>query len=604
MINESINGLKRTHMCAEVNENCINQQVVIMGWVNKRRDLGQLIFITLRDRTGIVQVVINEDKTSKEIFKKAESIRGEFVLAVKGNVILRTKENINPDMKTGKIEIEAEELRILSEAEVPPFQVADEGVKDDLRLHYRYIDLRRPEIQSNLITRHKIAQTVRSFLNQEGFLEIETPVLTKSTPEGARDYLVPSRIYPGNFYALPQSPQIFKQLLMISGFDRYYQIVKCFRDEDLRADRQPEFTQIDMELSFIDMEDIMSINEKLIKKVFKDILDLDIQTPFIKMTYEEAMTRYGSDKPDIRFDMELVDISEIVKDTEFLVFKSALENGGSVRGINAIGCGNYPRKQIDALVDFVKTYKAKGLAWISVKENNEFKTTLSKFFTNEELANIANKFNAKSGDLILICADKNEIVFDALGNLRLEIARRENLTSTDDYKFLWVVDFPEFEWDEEENRFFAKHHPFTMPLDEDIPLLEKDPSKVRAKAYDMVLNGFEIGGGSIRIHQQEVQQKVFNVLGFSKEDAQERFGFLLEAFKYGAPPHGGLAFGLDRLTMLITKCSAIRDVIAFPKVKDASCPLTDAPNVVDEKQLLELGIKVDKFNSRIQNIEE
>ena len=601
-MSEFIKGLKRSHMCCEVREHMIGEKVTVMGWVNKRRDLGQLIFIALRDRTGLVQIVINENTATEDIRKKAESIRGEYVVAAVGTVIARTEPNINPNMETGKIEIDVEELRILSEAETPPFQVADVGVKDDLRLKYRYIDLRRPEVQKNIILRHKLAQTVRSFLNEEGFLEIETPMLTKSTPEGARDYLVPSRVHPGNFYALPQSPQIFKQLLMVSGFDKYYQIVKCFRDEDLRADRQPEFTQIDMELSFVDIDDIISVNENLIKKMFKETIGQDIETPFLRMPYSEAMERFGSDKPDIRFEMELVDISKTVQDTEFIVFKSALENNGSVRGINAKGCGMYPRRKIDALIEYVKNYKAKGLAYIAIQEDGSFKTSISKFFDNEKLQEIVDKFDGVAGDLILICADKNEIVFDALGNLRLEIARNENILNNKEFKFLWVTEFPLFEWDEESQRFFAKHHPFTMVVEEDIPLLESDPANARAKAYDIVLNGVELGGGSIRIYQRDIQKKMLEILGFTPETAEESFGFLLEAFKYGTPPHGGIAYGLDRIAMLLTESSAIRDVIAFPKVKDASCPMTDAPNTVDNKQLEELGLKLENLINRHETL--
>ena len=498
-------------------------------------------------------------------------------------------------MKTGAIEIIAEELRILSESETTPFQVEDEiTVKDDLRLKYRYIDLRRRCQLKNMILRHKTAQVIRNFLSDEGFLEIETPVLGKSTPEGARDYLVPSRVHPGSFYGLPQSPQLYKQLLMVSGMDRYYQIAKCFRDEDLRADRQPEFTQVDMELSFVDVDDIIDVNERLIKKVFKEILDVDVPIPMQRMKYKDAMERYGSDKPDVRFGMELHNITDIVRGTEFVVFKNAIEAGGSVRAINANGCGHYPRKQIDSLVEFVKTYKAKGLAWIVVNDDGSLKSQIAKFFTPEKLQEIVDALEGTPGDLILICADADRVVFDSLGALRCEIARRQELTRPDDFRFLWVTEFPMFEWDDEENRYVAEHHPFTCPMDEDLPLLDTDPSKVRAKAYDMVLNGFELGGGSIRIHRRDIQQKIFSLLGFSDEDAQERFGFLLDAFKYGVPPHGGLAFGFDRIIMLMTGSSSIRDVIAFPKVKDASCPLTDAPGTVDDKQLDELGIAIVK----------
>ena len=592
---EAMTGLKRSHMCCDVSEELIGSEVTVMGWVQRRRDLGQLIFIALRDRTGLVQAVVDGNNSAPELFKKAESVRSEYVLAIRGKVAPRTEGNVNKNMKTGAIEIIAEELRILSESETTPFQVEDEiTVKDDLRLKYRYIDLRRPCQLKNMILRHKTAQVIRNFLSDEGFLEIETPVLGKSTPEGARDYLVPSRVHPGSFYGLPQSPQLYKQLLMVSGMDRYYQIAKCFRDEDLRADRQPEFTQVDMELSFVDVDDIIDVNERLIKKVFKEILDVDVPIPMQRMKYKDAMERYGSDKPDVRFGMELHNITDIVRGTEFAVFKNAIEAGGSVRAINANGCGHYPRKQIDSLVEFVKTYKAKGLAWIVVNDDGSLKSQIAKFFTPEKLQEIVDALEGKPGDLILICADADRIVFDSLGALRCEIARRQELTRPDDFRFLWVTEFPMFEWDDEENRYVAEHHPFTCPMDEDLPLLDTDPSKVRAKAYDRVLNGFELGGGSIRIHRRDIQQKIFSLLGFSDEDAQERFGFLLDAFKYGVPPHGGLAFGFDRIIMLMTGSSSIRDVIAFPKVKDASCPLTDAPGTVDDKQLDELGIAIVK----------
>ena len=589
---ESMTGFKRSCMCGLVNETMTGENVTVMGWVQRRRDLGQLIFIALRDRTGIVQVVI-DGNSEEEIFKKAETVRSEYVLAVTGKVALRTEENINESMKTGKIEIIAEQMKILSESDTPPFQVEDNiNVNDELRLKYRYLDLRRPSIFKNIQLRHNVVKTVRDFLSDEGFLEIETPMLQKSTPEGARDYLVPSRVHPGSFYALPQSPQLFKQLLMVSGVDRYYQIARCFRDEDLRADRQPEFTQIDMELSFIDIDDIMDVNERLIKKVFKEILGVDVKTPFRRMTWREGMDRFGSDKPDLRFGMELKNITEVVKDTEFVVFKNAIANGGSVRAINAEGCGHFPRKQIDSLAEFVKTYKAKGLAWIVINDDGSIKSQIAKFFTEEKMAEIVKAMDGKPGDLILICADKDKVVFDSLGALRLELAKRLNLTKPDDYNFLWITEFPMFEWDEEENRWTAEHHPFTSPMDEDLPLLDTDPGKCRAKAYDMVLNGVELGGGSIRIHRRDIQNKIFNLLGFTDEQAQERFGFLLDAFKYGVPPHGGLAFGLDRMVMLMAGATTIRDVIAFPKVKDASCLLTNAPDVVDEKQLEELSIAI------------
>lgn len=592
---EALAGLKRSCMCCDVNETMIGKEVTVMGWVQRRRDLGQLIFIALRDKTGLVQIAIDGNVAEKELFEKAESVRSEFVLAVRGQVAPRTEGNINPNMKTGTIEIIASEFRILSEAETTPFQIEDNiTVKDDLRFKYRYLDLRRPSQLNNLVLRHKVVQVMRNFLDQEDFLEIETPILGISTPEGARDYLVPSRVHPGSFYGLPQSPQQYKQLLMVSGMDRYYQIAKCFRDEDLRADRQPEFTQVDMELSFIDVEDILDINERMMQKVFQDILNVEISLPLKRMTYKEAMERFGSDKPDIRFGMELVNISEVVGDTDFVVFRTALEAGGSVRAINAKGCGTFPRKKIDSLVEFVKTYRAKGLAWIAINEDGSLKTQIAKFFTDEKLAEIVDKMDGKPGDLILICADQDKVVFDSLGALRLELSKMLELTKADDFSFLWITEFPMLEWDEEAGRFVAVHHPFTAPMDEDIDLLETDPGRVRAKAYDIVLNGYELGGGSIRIHRRDVQQKMFGLLGFTLEDAQQRFGYFLDAFKYGAPPHGGLAFGLDRIIMLMCGASSIRDVIAFPKVKDASCPMTDAPTVVDEKQLDELGICIKK----------
>ncbi|MCJ7857040.1 aspartate--tRNA ligase [Lachnospiraceae bacterium NSJ-143] len=593
---ESMTGLKRSHMCGDITESLAGKKVTVMGWVQRRRDLGQLIFIALRDRTGIVQAVV-DGSAEEELFKKAETIRSEFVVSITGTVSLRTAENVNESMKTGKVEVIAEDLRILSESETTPFQVEDNiNVNDELRLKYRYIDLRRPSIFKNIKLRHDVTHVVRDFLDNEGFLEIETPMLTRSTPEGARDYLVPSRVHPGNFYALPQSPQLFKQLLMVSGMDKYFQIARCFRDEDLRADRQPEFTQIDMELSFIDIDDILDVNERLIKRVFKEVLGVDVKTPFRRMTWKEGMERFGSDKPDMRFGMELKNLTYIVKDTEFAVFKNAVEAGGSVRAINAEGCGKMPRKQIDQLVEFVKTYKAKGLAWIAVNDDGTLKSQIAKFFTDEKMAEIVSAMGAKPGDLILICADRNKVVFDALGALRLEMARRLELTRPDDYNFLWITEFPMFDWSEEENRFVAEHHPFTAPMDEDIALLDTDPSKVRAKAYDMVLNGVELGGGSIRIHRPDIQKKIFELLGMSDEVAYNKFGFLLNAFKYGVPPHGGLAFGLDRMVMLMAGATTIRDVIAFPKVKDASCLLTDAPNTVDEAQLDELDIAVKENN--------
>ena len=589
---EFLAGLKRTHMCGELTTENVEQNVVLMGWVQRSRNLGGLIFVSLRDRTGIIQVVFDENRCSEDIFKKAETLRTEFVIAVVGQVALRSEEAINDKMPTGRIEVIAEDLRILSTAETTPFYIEDGiNVSEALRYKYRYLDLRRPEMQKNLILRHKLASLVRDFLNREGFLEIETPMLTKSTPEGARDYLVPSRVHPGKFYALPQSPQLFKQLLMISGYDRYYQIVRCFRDEDLRADRQPEFTQIDIEMSFVDIDDILSINEKMIAYIFREALGVEIKLPLPRMTYKEAMERYGSDKPDTRFGMELVNISDLVADSEFKVFAGAVKNGGSVRGINAKGCGNFSRKEIDSLGEFVKTYRAKGLAWINVTEEG-VKSPIAKFFTEDQLDAILTRMEAEVGDLLLFIADANPVVFQALGHLRLEIARRLDILNPSEYNLLWVTEFPLFEYDEEEGRYVAKHHPFTSPMDEDIQFLESDPEKVRAKAYDIILNGVEIGGGSIRIHSTSLQEKMFKALGFSKEKAWDQFGFLLEAFKYGTPPDGGIAYGFDRLVMLLAGRNTIKDVIAFPKVQNASDLMTEAPSMVDIKQLEELHIRV------------
>ena len=586
-------GFKRTNYCGEIKEDMIGKEITLMGWVSRKRVFSHFSFILLRDRTGIVQAVVNQDTNTEDVIKKDKELKPEYVIAIKGKVVARTEENINPDMETGKVEVLINEMEILSESETPPFQIEDSvNVSTDLKLKYRYLDLRRPSVAKNLILRHNIAQSVRRFLDNEGFLEIETPFLTKSTPEGARDYLVPSRVHPGEFYALPQSPQIFKQLLMASGFDKYFQIVKCFRDEDLRADRQPEFTQVDMELSFVDDQDIMNLNERLMKTILKETKGIDIQIPFERMPYKEAMERFGSDKPDVRFGMELTNITDIVAGSEFGVFENAITAGGSVRGINAKGSCSMPRKQIDSLVELAKTYGAKGLAWIGLNEDGTFKTSIGKFFDDEKLKEIANAFNAEKGDLILICADKDNIVFDALGALRLEMAKRLELTNKEEYKFLWVTEFPLFEYDEEEERYVAKHHPFTMPMEEDIDLLETSPEKARAIAYDLVLNGYELGGGSLRIYQSDLQEKMFKYLGFSEEDANERFGFLIDAFKYGAPPHGGLALGLDRIVMLLSGSDSLRDVIAFPKVKDASCPLADAPNFVDQKQLDELMLDI------------
>ncbi|MDO4301722.1 MAG: aspartate--tRNA ligase [Clostridia bacterium] len=590
---ELMQGLKRSCYCTEVSEAMAGNVVTLMGWVSRKREFGHFSFVLLRDRTGIVQVVVDRDNCSEDVAAKEAEIRSEYVVAVTGKVQARTPENINPNMKTGKVEVTVESMKILSESDTPPFQIEDNiNVSTELRLKYRYLDLRRPSVAENIILRHKLCQIVRQFLTEEGFIEIETPMLGKSTPEGARDYIVPSRVHPGSFYGLPQSPQLFKQLLMVSGFDKYFQIAKCFRDEDLRADRQPEFTQIDMELSFVEEEDVMSVNERLIKKVFKELKDIDVETPFLRMPYCEAMERFGSDKPDIRFGMELKNITDIVTGSEFGVFQNAIDAGGSVRGINAEGCGSFPRKKIDSLVDVAKTYGAKGLAWIVCNDDGTYKTTISKFFDDETIKKIAERFDAKAGDLILLCADKNKVVFDALGALRLEVAKRLEILDNSEYKFLWVTEFPLLEYSEEEERYVAVHHPFTAPMDEDLQYCESDPGRVRAKAYDMVLNGCELGGGSIRIHSQEIQQMMFKLLGFTPEDAQERFGFLLDAFKFGAPPHGGLAFGLDRMVMLLNDTESIRDVIAFPKVKDASCLLTNAPDVVDAKQLEELGIEI------------
>ncbi|QUH31209.1 aspartate--tRNA ligase [Vallitalea guaymasensis] len=593
-MSESMQGLKRTNKCTEVSAKNIDDKVTVMGWVQKRRDLGGVIFIDLRDRTGLLQIVFDASSIGDEGFAKAEKLRSEFVIAVEGIIESRSDETINPNLKTGEIEVRAHSLRILSEAETPPFQIEENSnVKEDLRLKYRYLDLRRPDLQRNLIMRHKVAMITREFLSNEEFLEIETPMLTKSTPEGARDYLVPSRVHQGNFYALPQSPQIFKQLLMLSGYDRYFQIAKCFRDEDLRADRQPEFTQIDMELSFVDQEKVIDVNERLMQKLFKEVLDIEIEIPMQRLTYKEAMDRFGSDKPDLRFGIELVDLSDIVKDCGFKVFSGTVASGGSVRGINAEGLGNLPRRQIDALGELAKTYGAKGMAWIVINEDGTYKSAITKFLADEEVENMVKAMNGKPGDLLLFCADSNDVVYSTLGNLRLEIGRRLELLDDSVYKFAWVTEFPLLEWNKEHKRYTAMHHPFTMPMEEDLQYLESDPGRVRAIAYDMVLNGCELGGGSIRIHQRDIQEKMFAALGFSKDDAYDRFGFLLNAFKYGVPPHGGLAFGLDRIIMLMTQSDSIRDVIAFPKVKDASCPMTEAPGTVDDKQLNELGLKID-----------
>ncbi|BBF45391.1 aspartyl-tRNA synthetase [Lachnospiraceae bacterium KM106-2] len=588
---ESMKGLHRTHRCTEVSSANIGEQVTVMGWVQKSRNKGGLIFVDLRDRSGLLQIIFEESDTDKEVFEKAAKLRSEFVIAVVGKVAKRSGA-VNENLATGDIEIIAEQLRILSESETPPFPIEEDSkTKEELRLKYRYLDLRRPDLQRNLYVRSKVATLTRQFMAEEGFLEIETPMLTKSTPEGARDYLVPSRVHPGNFYALPQSPQLFKQLLMCSGYDRYFQIARCFRDEDLRADRQPEFTQMDMELSFVDIDDVIDVNERLLQKLFKEVLDVEVRLPIQRMTWQEAMDRFGSDKPDLRFGMELKDVSDVVKGCGFGVFTGALENGGSVRGINAEGQGSMPRKKIDALVDVAKTYGAKGLAYIALHEDGTVKSSFAKFMTDEEMQNLIAAMNGKAGDLLLFAADSNKVVWDVLGALRLHLANLLGLLDKNEYKFLWVTEFPQFEWSDEQGRYLAMHHPFTMPMEEDLHLLDEDLGKVRAKAYDIVLNGTEIGGGSVRIHQDDIQEKMLEKLGFTKEKAYEQFGFLLNAFKYGVPPHAGLAYGLDRLVMLMCKEDSIKDVIAFPKVKDASCLLTDAPNLVDEKQLEELSIK-------------
>ncbi len=585
-------GLKRSHRCAELGSANIGETVTVMGWVQKNRNKGGIVFVDLRDRSGILQLIFENGSVSEEDFEKAGKLRSEFVIAAVGSVEARSGA-VNENLATGEIEIRVNELRVLSESETPPFPIEENSkTKEELRLKYRYLDLRRPDLQKNLIMRSKAATLTRQFLADEGFLEIETPILVGSTPEGARDYLVPSRVHPGSFYALPQSPQLFKQLLMCSGYDRYFQIAKCFRDEDLRADRQPEFTQIDMELSFVDVDDVIDVNERLLAKLFKEILDVEVPLPIQRMTWQEAMDRFGSDKPDIRFGMELVDVSEVVKDVDFVVFKGALENGGSVRGINAKGQGAMPRKKIDKLVDFAKDFGAKGLAYVALQADGSIKSSFGKFLTEEQMAALIKAMDGENGDLLLFAADKNSVVWSVLGNLRLEIARQLELLDKGDYKFLWVTEFPLLEWNEDMNRFQAMHHPFTMPMEEDLHLIDTDPGKVRAKAYDIVLNGTELGGGSVRIFNNEIQSKMFEVLGFTKEAAQEQFGFLLNAFKYGVPPHAGLAYGLDRLIMLMAKEDSIRDVIAFPKVKDASCLLTEAPTRVDQKQLDELGLEI------------
>ena len=597
---ESMQGLKRTHRCAEVTTADIGSVVTLMGWVQKRRNLGSLIFVDLRDRSGLMQIVFDENDIGAEGFAKAGSVRSEYVLAVTGKVEKRSGA-INEKLATGTMEVRATSMRILSEADTPPFPIEENSqTREELRLKYRFLDLRRPDIQRNLMVKSKVATLSRNFMASQGFLEIETPMLGKSTPEGARDYLVPSRIYPGHFFALPQSPQLFKQLLMVSGYDRYFQIARCFRDEDLRADRQPEFTQMDMELSFVDIDDVLEVNEKLLKYLWKEILGLDIQTPFRRMTWQEAMDRFGSDKPDLRFGMELKDVSEVVKNCGFGVFTGALANGGTVRGINVKGQAGMPRKKIDALTDFVKGYGLKGLAYLAVQEDGSIKSSFAKFMTEEELGALVAAMEGEPGDLLLFAADQFKLAVETLGALRCDLARKLDLVDPKKFEFLWVVEFPQFEWSEEEQRFTAMHHPFTMPMEEDLPYLDTDLGKVRAKAYDIVLNGCEIGGGSVRIHQNDIQEKMFECLGFTKEQAQEQFSFLLEAFKYGVPPHAGLAYGLDRLVMLMLGLDSIRDVIAFPKVKDSSCLMTQAPGEVDQKQLDELGICIKQEEEKAQ----
>ena len=589
---ESMQGLKRSHRCTEVSSANIGEKVTVMGWVQKSRNKGGIIFVDLRDRSGILQVIFDESQCGAECFEKAGKRRSEFVAAIEGTVCKRAGA-VNENLATGDIEVVASSLRILSESETPPFPIEENSkTKEEIRLKYRYLDLSRPDLQRNLIMKSKVATIARQFMADEGFLEIETPMLTKSTPEGARDYLVPSRVHPGTFYALPQSPQLFKQLLMCSGYDRYFQIARCFRDEDLRADRQPEFTQMDMELSFVDVDDVIDVNERLLAKLFKEILDLDIQLPIQRMTWQEAMDRFGSDKPDLRFGLELKDVSDVVKDCEFGVFTGALANGGTVRGINAEGQGSMPRKKIDALIEYAKTYGAKGLAYIVINEDGSYKSSFAKFMTEEQMNALVAAMDGKPGDLLLFAADKTKIVWTVLGALRCHLAELMGLVDKNVYRFVWITEFPLLEWSDEENRFTAMHHPFTMPMEEDLQYIDSDPGRVRAKAYDIVLNGNEIGGGAVRIHQDDIQEKMFECLGFTKAQAHERFGFLLDAFKYGVPPHAGLAYGLDRLVMLMAKQDSIRDVIAFPKVKDASCLMTNAPDYVDDKQLAELGIEV------------
>ena len=589
---ESIQGLKRSHRCGELSVKNVGETVTVMGWVQKQRNKGGIIFVDLRDRSGILQLIFEEADCGREAFAKAEKMRSEFVIAVTGTVERRGGA-VNENLATGEIEVRAKQVRILAEAETPPFPIeAESKTKEEIRLKYRYLDLRRPDIQQNLMLRSKMVTAMREFMAKEGFLEIETPILCRSTPEGARDYLVPSRVHPGNFYALPQSPQLYKQLLMCSGYDRYFQIARCFRDEDLRADRQPEFTQADMELSFVDVEDVLDVNERLIQYVCKEAIGLDVQLPLPRIKWQEAMDRYGSDKPDTRFGMELTDVSEVVKDCGFGVFTSALENGGSVRGINVKGQGAMPRKKIDALVDMAKGSGAKGLAYLCIGEDGTVKSSFTKFMTEDQVKALIQAMGGENGDLLLFAADKNTIVWGVLGQLRLELGKQLGLYDPNQFNFLWVTEFPLLEWSDEENRFMAMHHPFTMPMEEDWQYIDSDPGRVRAKAYDIVLNGVELGGGSVRIHQNDIQEKMFEVLGIGQEKAWEKFGYLLSAFQYGVPPHAGLAYGVDRFVMLLAHAESIREVIAFPKVKDASDLMCETPNVVDEAQLEELGIAI------------
>lgn len=589
---ETMKGLHRSHRCAEVTKADIGSEVTLMGWVQKGRNKGGIVFVDLRDRSGIIQLIFENGSIDEAGFEKAGKLRSEFVIAVVGTVEARSGA-VNPNLATGEIEIRVKALRVLSEAETPPFPIEEDSkTREEVRLKYRYLDLRRPDLQRNLMLRSQVATLTRDYFTKEGFLEIETPTMIKSTPEGARDYLIPSRIHPGEFYALPQSPQIYKQLLMCSGYDRYFQLARCYRDEDLRADRQPEFTQIDLEMSFVDVDDVIDVNERFLARLFKEVLNVEVPLPIQRITWQEAMDRYGSDKPDLRFGMELHNVTDVVKNCEFAVFKGAIENGGSVRGINAKGQGSMPRKKIDKLVAFAKDYGAKGLAYVAIQEDGSLKSSFAKFMKDEEMAALVQAMEGEAGDLLLFAADKNKVVYDVLGALRLELAKQMELLNKDEFRFVWVTEFPLLEWSEEQNRFNAMHHPFTMLMEEDLELLDTDPGKVRAKAYDIVLNGNEIGGGSVRIHQNDIQEKMFEVLGFTKEAAYEQFGFLLNAFKYGVPPHAGLAYGLDRLAMLMAKEDSIRDVIAFPKVKDASDLMSEAPSPVAQEQLDELELKI------------